>query len=137
MNMMTARLLMEDPSRSTNYENAVILPSNVENTDVSCDTKAFERCVPFLVENRDRICLLAGFSSIRVPLPVYGIKGRITLGALARLWKNPQSGFVFKCDCGADAYVYSCSVDSFADIVRNSVYCPTCHKSYVISEVLL
>ncbi len=80
-------------------------------------------------------CLMAGLSALCVPLPAYGIKRRITLGALARLWRNPESGFVCKCPCGADAYVYSCSADPLAGIVSDSVYCPACGRFSVVPRL--
>ena len=78
---------------------------------------------------------MAGLSALCVLLPAYGIKGRITLGALARLWRNPESGFVCKCHCGADAYVYSCSADTLAGIVSDSVYFPAYGKFSVVPRL--
>lgn len=132
MNMMTMRLLMEAPPKTKEYVNHPATYSRIETTNEADEVKAFERNVSFLVENRDRISLMAGLSALCVPLPAYGIKGRITLGSLARLWRNPESGFVCKCPCGADAYVYSCSADSLAGIVSYSVYCPACGRFSVV-----
>lgn len=134
MNMMTMRLLMEAPPKTQEYVNPTVTYSGIGTANEADEIKAFERNVPFLVENKDRIGLMAGLSALCVPLPSYGIKGRITLGALARLWRNPQSGFVCKCTCGADAYVYSCSADPLAGIVRDSVYCPVCGKFSVVTR---
>lgn len=128
MNLMTMRLLMEEPPKTPHYVKPSATYPGMETTDEANEIKAFERNVPFLVENKDRIGLMAGLSALCVPLPSYGIKGRITLGALARLWRNPESGFVCKCPCGADAYVYSCSADLLAGIVSDSVYCPVCGR---------
>lgn len=134
MNMMTMRLLMEAPPKTKEYVNHPATYSRIETTNEADEVKEFERNVPFLVENKDRISLMAGLSALCVPLPSYGIKGGITLGALARLWRNPESGFVCKCTCGADAYVYSCSADPLAGIVRDSVYCPACGKFSVVTR---
>ncbi len=132
--MMTMRLLMQAPPKTQDDVKRTAKYSGMETTDEADEIKVFERNVPFLVENKDRICLMAGLSAVRVPLPAYGIKGRIALGALARLWRNPESGFVCKCTCGSDAYLYSCSADPLAGMVRNSVYCPTCGKFSVITK---
>ncbi len=132
---MTMRLLMEAPPKTQEYVNPTVTYSGIGTANEADEVKAFERNVPFLVENRDRISLMAGLSALCVPLPAYGIKGRITLGALARLWRNPQSGFVSKCPCGADAYVYSCSADPLAGIVSDSVYCPACGTFSVVPRL--
>ena len=129
---MTMRLLMEAPPKTKEYVNHSATYSRIETTNEADEVKEFERNVPFLVENKDRISLMAGLSALCVPLPSYGIKGGITLGALARLWRNPESGFVCKRTCGADAYVYSCSADSLAGIVSYSVYCPACGRFSVV-----
>ena len=134
MNMMTMRLLMEAPPKTSDYVKPSAIYPSMETTNEADEIKAFERNVPFLVENKDCICLMAGLSALRVPLPVYCIKGRITLGALARLWRNPESGFVCKCICGSNAYVYSCSADPLAGIVSNFVYCPACGKFSVVTQ---
>lgn len=55
--------------------------------------------------------------------------------ALARLWRNPESGFVCKCPCGADAYVYSCSADPLAGTVSDSVYCPACGRFSAVTQL--
>lgn len=123
---------MEAPPKTKEYVNHSATYSRIETTNEADEVKEFERNVPFLVENKDRISLMAGLSALCVPLPSYGIKGGITLGALARLWRNPESGFVCKCTCGADAYVYSCSADSLAGIVSYSVYCPACGRFSVV-----
>ena len=134
MNMMTMRLLMEAPPKTQEYVNPTVTYSGIGTANEADEIKAFERNVPFLVENKDRISLMAGLSALSVPLPAYGIKGRITLGALARLWRNPESGFVCKCPCGSDAYVYSCSADPLAGMVHNSVYCPACGKFSTVTR---
>ncbi len=126
---------MEAPPKTQEYVNPTVTYSGIGTANEADEVKAFERNVPFLVENRDRISLMAGLSALCVPLPAYGIKGRITLGALARLWRNPQSGFVSKCPCGADAYVYSCSADPLAGIVSDSVYCPACGTFSVVPRL--
>lgn len=123
---------MEAPPKTKEYVNHSATYSRIETTNEADEVKEFERNVPFLVENKDRISLMAGLSALCVPLPSYGIKGGITLGALARLWRNPESGFVCKCTCGADAYVYSCSADLLASVVSDSVYCPVCGKFSVV-----
>lgn len=134
MNMMTMRLLMEAPPKTQEYVNPTVTYSGIGTANEADEIKAFERNVPFLVENKDRISLMAGLSALCVTLLAYGIKGRITLGALARLWRNPESGFVCKCPCGSDAYVYSCSADPLAGMVHNSVYCPTCGKFSTVTR---
>ena len=134
MNMMTMRLLMEEPLKTPDYVKPSAIYSGMETSDDADEIKAFKRNIPFLVENKDRVCLMAGLSAVRVSSPAYGIRGRITLGALARLWRNPQSGFVCKCACGSNAYVYSYYADPLADIVRNSVYCPACGKFSVVPQ---
>ena len=134
MNMMTMRLLMEAPPKTQEYVNPTVTYSGIGTANEADEVKAFERNVPFLVENKERVCLMSGLSAVRVPSPAYGIRGRIMLGALVRLWRNPQSGFVCRCPCGADAYVYSCSADPLAGIVRNSVYCPACGKFSVVTQ---
>lgn len=134
MNLMTMRLLMEEPPKTPHYLKPSATYPGMETTDEANEIKALERNVPFLVENKERVCLMSGLSAVRVPSPAYGIRGRITLGALARLWRNPQSGFVCKCPCGSDAYVYSCSADPLSSIVRNSVYCPACGKFSVVTQ---
>ncbi len=126
---------MEAPPKTQEYVNPTVTYSGIGTANAADEVKAFERNVTFLVENRDRISLMAGLSALCVPLPAYGIKGRITLGALARLWRNPQSGFVSKCPCGADAYVYSCSADPLAGIVSDSVYCPACGTFSVVPRL--
>ena len=103
MNLMTMRLLMEEPPKTPHYVKPSAAYPGMETTDEANEIKVLERNVPFLVENKERVCLMSGLSAVRVPSPAYGIRGRITLGALARLWRNPQSGFVCKCTCGADA----------------------------------
>lgn len=133
---MTMRLLMEEPPKTPKTPDYVKPSANysgLETTNEADEIKAFERNVPFLIENKDRICMMAGLSALHVPLPAYGIRGRITLGALARLWRNPRSGFVCKCTCGSNAYVYSCSADPLAGMVRNSAYCPACRKFSVVN----
>ncbi len=97
-------------------------------TAEGADAEAFIKNIPFLVENRDRIGLMAGFSALPVPLPVYGVCRRITVCALSMLWRNPESGFVRKCSCGADAFVYSLSIDPLSAVARVSAYCPDCRK---------
>ena len=92
------------------------------------DVEAFIKNIPFLVENRERIGSMAGFSSLQVPLPVYGACKRVTVGALSMLWRNPGSGFVRKCSCGADAFVYALSVDPLSAVIRASAYCPDCRR---------
>ncbi len=136
MNMVTMRLLMEEPPKTQEYVNHPEIYSRIETADEADEVKAFERNVPFLVENKDRISLMAGLSALRVTLPACGIKGRITLGALVRLWRNPESGFVCKCHCGADAYVYSCSADPLVGVVRDSIYCPACGTFSVVPQIL-
>ncbi len=126
---------MEAPPKTQEYVNPTVTCSGIGTANEADVVKAFERNVPFLVENKDRISLMAGLSALCVPLPAYGIKGRITLGALARLWRNPESGFVCKCPCGADAYVYSCSADTLAGIVSDSVYCPACGTFSVVPRL--
>lgn len=129
---MTMRLLMEEPPKTPHYVKPSATYPGMETTNEANEIKVLEQNVPFLVENKDRICLMAGLSAVRVPSPAYGIRGRITLGALARLWRNPESGFVCKCTCGSNAYVYSCSADPLVGILHNSVYCPACGKFSVV-----
>lgn len=125
---------MEAPPKTKDYVEHTAEYSGKGTINEVDEIKAFERNVPFLVENKDRISLMAGLSALCVPLPAYGIKGRITLGALVRLWRNPESGFVFKCTCGTDAYVYSCSADPIAGIVGDSVYCPACGTFSIVAR---
>lgn len=114
--------------------------SAANGTDITfaqnADAEAFMKNIPFLVENRERIGSMAGFSALPVPLPVYGVCKRITVGALSMLWRNPGSGFVRKCSCGADAFVYALSVDPLTTVVRASAYCPDCRKHITFENPL-
>ena len=64
--MVTMRLLMEEPPKTQEYVNHPEIYSRIETADEADEVKAFERNVPFLVENKDRISLMAGLSALRV-----------------------------------------------------------------------